>query len=203
MVTAILRTVGLREWQFHASSLGAVGLCIGLWIRAKPVDQEERRNAERRARLRRLVARCPLADGRLARRARVGAGSRRAGVECISLGRPATAHWISLSKCDRLRVVEFGGLRRTREPLWPERSIPGHRARSERRLFHPYNGRVDRDILLSPRSVPEQTSIRLRGPKASLSGGFRRSPTDRTSLSPAARGSSHWAVRRPLARRSV
>ncbi len=49
MVTAILRTVGLRGWQFHASSLGAVGLCIGLWIRAKTVDQEERGNAERRA----------------------------------------------------------------------------------------------------------------------------------------------------------
>lgn len=49
MVTAILHTVGLREWQFHASSLGAVGLCIGLWIRAKTVDQEERGNAERRA----------------------------------------------------------------------------------------------------------------------------------------------------------
>jgi hypothetical protein len=30
-------------------SLGAVGLCIGLWIRAKTVDQDERGNAERRA----------------------------------------------------------------------------------------------------------------------------------------------------------
>ena len=27
----------------------SVGLCIGLWIRAKTVDQEERGNAERRA----------------------------------------------------------------------------------------------------------------------------------------------------------
>jgi hypothetical protein len=49
MVTAILHTVGLRDWQLHVSSLGAVGLCIGLWIRAKTVDQEERGNAERRA----------------------------------------------------------------------------------------------------------------------------------------------------------
>ena len=29
--------------------MAAVGLCIGLWIRAKTVDQEERGNAERRA----------------------------------------------------------------------------------------------------------------------------------------------------------
>ena len=33
----------------HAASLGSVGLCIGLWIRAKTVDQDERGNAERRA----------------------------------------------------------------------------------------------------------------------------------------------------------
>jgi hypothetical protein len=31
------------------TSLGSVGLCIGLWIRAKTVDQDERGNAERRA----------------------------------------------------------------------------------------------------------------------------------------------------------
>ncbi len=30
-------------------SMGSVGLCIGLWIRAKTVDQDERGNAERRA----------------------------------------------------------------------------------------------------------------------------------------------------------
>jgi hypothetical protein len=29
--------------------VGSVGLCIGLWIRAKTVDQDERGNAERRA----------------------------------------------------------------------------------------------------------------------------------------------------------
>ncbi len=33
----------------QASSMGAVSLCIGLWIRAKTVDQDERGNAERRA----------------------------------------------------------------------------------------------------------------------------------------------------------
>ena len=33
----------------HATSLGLVGLCLALWIRAKTVDQEERGNAERRA----------------------------------------------------------------------------------------------------------------------------------------------------------
>jgi hypothetical protein len=33
----------------HAASLGTIGLCIGLWIRAKTVSQEERANAERRA----------------------------------------------------------------------------------------------------------------------------------------------------------
>jgi hypothetical protein len=39
----------LRGSHFHALSLGSVGLCIGLWIRAKTVDQDERGNAERRA----------------------------------------------------------------------------------------------------------------------------------------------------------
>jgi hypothetical protein len=29
--------------------MGAIGLCVGLWIRAKTVDQDERGNAERRA----------------------------------------------------------------------------------------------------------------------------------------------------------
>jgi hypothetical protein len=29
--------------------MSAIGLCIGLWIRAKTVDQTERGNAERRA----------------------------------------------------------------------------------------------------------------------------------------------------------
>ena len=37
-------SLGLR-----AASLGSIGLCIGLWIRAKTVDQTQRGNAERRA----------------------------------------------------------------------------------------------------------------------------------------------------------
>jgi hypothetical protein len=49
VITDGLRRLGLQAWQFHALSLGSVGLCIGLWIRAKTVDQDERGNAERRA----------------------------------------------------------------------------------------------------------------------------------------------------------
>jgi hypothetical protein len=49
MVTKTLHDVGLRGWQSHVASLGSVGLCIVLWIRAKTVDQDERGNAERRA----------------------------------------------------------------------------------------------------------------------------------------------------------
>jgi hypothetical protein len=49
MPTTLLHKGGLRAWQFHGASMGAVGLCIGLWIRAKTLDQEERGNAERRA----------------------------------------------------------------------------------------------------------------------------------------------------------
>lgn len=44
-----LRRLGLRSWMLHASSMGSVALCIGLWIRAKTVGQPERGNAERRA----------------------------------------------------------------------------------------------------------------------------------------------------------
>jgi hypothetical protein len=49
MLVRTLHRSGLRGWHFHAMSLGAVGLCLGLWVRAKTVDQEERGNAERRA----------------------------------------------------------------------------------------------------------------------------------------------------------
>src|SRR5947199_10284988 len=44
-----LRRSGLRGVHLHAASMGAIGLCVGLWIRAKTVDQDERGNAERRA----------------------------------------------------------------------------------------------------------------------------------------------------------
>ena len=49
MLSAFLYRRGLRAWQMQYASMGAVGLCIGLWIRAKTVDQDERGNAERRA----------------------------------------------------------------------------------------------------------------------------------------------------------
>jgi hypothetical protein len=49
VIVDTLHRSGLRGSQFHALSLGSVGLCIGLWIRAKTVDQDERGNAERRA----------------------------------------------------------------------------------------------------------------------------------------------------------
>lgn len=49
MVIEMLRRVGVRSGFLHAMSLGSVLLCLGLWIRAKTVDQSERGNAERRA----------------------------------------------------------------------------------------------------------------------------------------------------------
>jgi hypothetical protein len=49
MLTKRLHQIGLRAGQMQCLSLGSVGLCIALWIRAKTVDQDERGNAERRA----------------------------------------------------------------------------------------------------------------------------------------------------------
>jgi hypothetical protein len=49
MLPDALHRVGLRSWHLHAASIGSVGLCVVLWIRAKTVDQDERGNAERRA----------------------------------------------------------------------------------------------------------------------------------------------------------
>jgi hypothetical protein len=49
MLTKTLHDAGLRSDHLHVASLASVGLCIGLWIRAKTVDQDERGNAERRA----------------------------------------------------------------------------------------------------------------------------------------------------------
>src|ERR687890_1717 len=49
MITKVLLLARLRGSHLHGLSLGSVGLCIGLWIRAKTVDQDERGNAERRA----------------------------------------------------------------------------------------------------------------------------------------------------------
>ena len=49
MLITALHNLGVRGFHLQLASLGSVGLCIGLWIRAKTVDQEERGNAERRA----------------------------------------------------------------------------------------------------------------------------------------------------------
>ena len=49
MIIRLLHRVGLRGWHAHLASIGGVGLCVVLWIRAKTVDQDERGNAERRA----------------------------------------------------------------------------------------------------------------------------------------------------------
>ena len=48
-VSGALRRAGLRSTHLHVASLGSIALCVGLWIRAKTVDQDERGNAERRA----------------------------------------------------------------------------------------------------------------------------------------------------------
>ena len=49
MLTKLLSDAGIRSWHLQILSLSSIGLCIGLWIRAKTVDQDERGNAERRA----------------------------------------------------------------------------------------------------------------------------------------------------------
>jgi hypothetical protein len=49
MLTKKLHDTGVRSDVLYGASLGSIGLCIGLWIRAKTVDQDERGNAERRA----------------------------------------------------------------------------------------------------------------------------------------------------------
>jgi hypothetical protein len=49
MLTKGLHDAGLRGTHLHVAALLGVWLCIGLWIRAKTVDQDERGNAERRA----------------------------------------------------------------------------------------------------------------------------------------------------------
>ena len=42
-------TPGRPSRYLYASSLGSILLCIGLWIRAKTLGEDERGNAERRA----------------------------------------------------------------------------------------------------------------------------------------------------------
>ena len=49
MLGKMLYKRGLRGWHLQLTSLGFIWFCLGLWIRAKTVDQEARGNAERRA----------------------------------------------------------------------------------------------------------------------------------------------------------
>jgi hypothetical protein len=42
-------TLGPLHRYLFATSLGAIVLCVGLWIRAKTIGEDERANAERRA----------------------------------------------------------------------------------------------------------------------------------------------------------
>jgi hypothetical protein len=49
MLIDMLRRIGLRGTHLHLASLASIGLCLGLWVRAKTVDQSQRGNAERRA----------------------------------------------------------------------------------------------------------------------------------------------------------
>ena len=49
MLVNALHTAGLRSTYLQVASLGSIALCLGLWVRAKTVDQELRDNAERRA----------------------------------------------------------------------------------------------------------------------------------------------------------
>jgi hypothetical protein len=45
----ILRQPPLRSHHLYGLSLGSVGLCVVLWLRAKTIGEDERGNAERRA----------------------------------------------------------------------------------------------------------------------------------------------------------
>jgi hypothetical protein len=49
VLTKTLHRCGIRGWYLQTLSLLSIWLCVGLWIRAKTVDQDERGNAERRA----------------------------------------------------------------------------------------------------------------------------------------------------------
>ena len=48
-ISQAVARAGVRSTHLYSASLGSVGLCVVLWIRAKTVDQDERGNAERRA----------------------------------------------------------------------------------------------------------------------------------------------------------
>ena len=49
MIVTILSRAGARTSHMQLGSIASVCLCIGLWIRAKTIGEDERGNAERRA----------------------------------------------------------------------------------------------------------------------------------------------------------
>ena len=49
MLTRQLHRLGLRSWHLQMVSFAHIWLCVGLWIRAKTLPEDERGNAERRA----------------------------------------------------------------------------------------------------------------------------------------------------------
>ena len=49
MLTRALHRAGVRDSHLQLLSVAHILLCVGLWIRAGSVDQDERGNAERRA----------------------------------------------------------------------------------------------------------------------------------------------------------
>jgi hypothetical protein len=49
VLSSLLYKAGLRSGHLQATSAASIGLCIGLWIRAKTMGEDERGNAERRA----------------------------------------------------------------------------------------------------------------------------------------------------------
>ena len=49
MAGRLLYRAGVRGWHLHLLSLVLVVYCLGLWFRAKTVDQSQRGHAERRA----------------------------------------------------------------------------------------------------------------------------------------------------------
>jgi hypothetical protein len=49
VLSSLLYRAGLRSGHLQATSGASIGLCIGLWIRAKTMGEDERGNAERRA----------------------------------------------------------------------------------------------------------------------------------------------------------
>jgi hypothetical protein len=48
-VTSTVTLLRRSALALRGASLASIGLCVGLWLRAKTVDQDERGNAERRA----------------------------------------------------------------------------------------------------------------------------------------------------------